>query len=162
MRKDVYVQSGNEKKITSLRIHHLLCIPLFEGEGYSDGFIRNMAGIIRMLEANADQLLVAVDGPDIICKGCPNLEEDGICADSRLPQNISMHGGDKIPRCGVDKKDAELAKHMGLVPGCRYTFREMMDTAREKVTKEIFEESCGNCRWYRRGLCSYEKWSAAF
>ncbi|MDO5541293.1 MAG: DUF1284 domain-containing protein [Eubacteriales bacterium] len=162
MVKDVHVQSRAGEVTKSLRIHHLLCIPLFVGEGYSGGFSRNMAAVIRTLKDNADQPLAAAAGPDMICRGCPNLEEDGICVNSRLIKETSVHGNDKSLLCGVDKKDMELAKHVGITPGCSYTFREMMEMAREKVTKEIFEESCGNCQWYLRGLCSYEKWSDAF
>lgn len=157
------IQMQRERKeISRLRIHHLLCIPLFVGEGYSDGFSRNMADIIRLLKENADQPLAAAAGPDMICRECPNLEKNGVCANGRSAKKNSVHGKDKDMLCGVDKKDAELAKHLGITPGCVYTFREMMDMAREKITKEIFEESCGNCRWYRQGLCSYEKWSDAF
>ena len=34
-----------------LRFHHLLCLPLFQGKGYSDGFSVNMQSVKDRLES---------------------------------------------------------------------------------------------------------------
>lgn len=136
-----------EKEIRSLRIHHLLCIPLFVGEGYSDAFSKNMTRIIQLLKREADAPLRAVCGPDMICAGCPNLKKDGSCGNSTNNQ--------------VVQKDTHLAELFGIRSGESYTFQRLLKMAQENLTEEEFEASCGNCEWYRQGLCSYEKWALA-
>ncbi|EET61232.1 hypothetical protein BRYFOR_06877 [Marvinbryantia formatexigens DSM 14469] len=126
-----------------LRIHHLLCIPLFVGYGYSDGFCRNMENMIGMLEAHQDEPLNAVCAPDIICAGCPNLTAENTCRTSGMQ---------------VEKKDAALAEALGIEQGQVYTYRRLKKLAAQKLTEEIFTGSCKNCQWYAKGLCSFEKW----
>lgn len=127
----------------SLRIHHLLCIPLFVGHGYSGSFCENMAHMIRRLEENQDAPLTAVCGADMICAGCPNLTAEGACKSSGVQ---------------VEQKDAALAECFDIKPGCVYTYRTLRRMAAEKLTGEIFDGSCKNCEWYAQGLCSYEAW----
>lgn len=131
-------------QIRTLRIHHLLCIPLFAGEGYNDSFCANMTGVIRLLRKECDAPLTAVCAPDMICAGCPNLREDGSCGNSANNQ--------------VVQKDARLAEALQIKAGETYTFRTLLELAQKNLTKEMFENSCANCEWYRKGLCSYEKW----
>ena len=126
-----------------LRIHHLLCIPLFAGYGYSDGFCENMEKMISMLETQADEPLEAVCAPDVICAGCPNLTAENTCQTSGMQ---------------AEKKDAALAEALGIRPGESYTYRGLKELAAQKLTEEIFTGSCKNCQWYAKGLCSYKKW----
>lgn len=126
-----------------LRIHHLLCIPLFVGYGYSDGFCENMEKMIGILEEQADEPLEAVCALDIICAGCPNLTGENTC----------RSGGAR-----VEQKDHALAEALGIQPGQSYTYRELKTLASQRLTEEIFTNSCQNCEWYAKGLCSYEKW----
>lgn len=130
-----------------LRVHHLLCIPLFVGEGYSGTFCENMARVIKNLEESGEEPVTVVCGADDICAGCPNLTGDGNC------RNISSHG------ITVVEKDQSLAAQLGIAPGKDYTYQELKRAALEKLTREMFEDSCGRCRWYAGGLCSYEKWT---
>ena len=115
-----------------LRIHHLLCIPLFAGYGYSDGFCENMEKMISMLETQADEPLEAVCAPDVICAGCPNLTAENTCQTSGMQ---------------VEKKDAALAEALGIRPGESYTYRGLKELAAQKLTEEIFTGSCKNCQW---------------
>ncbi len=55
----------------SIRPHHLLCLQFFEGKGYSDDFVRQMAEIHRTLNKENPQINI-VEGVDDICKKCPN------------------------------------------------------------------------------------------
>lgn len=126
-----------------LRVHHLLCIPLFRGYGYSDGFCKNMESMIHTLERNIDEPLYAVCSPDIICAGCPNL----------TPQNTCRTSG-----VSVQKKDRALAEALGIIPGQKYTYRGLKAIAAKNLTEEIFVDSCKNCEWYAKGLCSFAKW----
>lgn len=120
-----------------------------------------MTAMIKLLRENAEEPLQAVCGWDIICEGCPNLMKDGSCSNSapakkekekRLPEGM---------RCGVDEKDAALARELKITPGQIYTYRELTEIAKWRLTKEIFDSSCSNCQWYQQGLCSFEKWRAS-
>lgn len=143
----MYAKDGkqNMKDEKKLRIHHLLCIPLFKGAGYSGAFCENMTEVIQKLKADRKQPLTAVTGPDVICEGCPNRMENGGCKNS-------------AKGTGVSKKDARLAENMQIEEGNVYSFFELLKMAKERMTKEIFEASCKNCEWYGKGLCSFELW----
>ena len=60
-----------------LRVHHILCAPLFIGKGYSREFVKNMTQIVSEIEKNATIRLQTA--PDVICSACPNLK-DGQCS----------------------------------------------------------------------------------
>lgn len=126
-----------------LRVHHLLCIPLFRGEGYSDAFSRNMTEKIEWLQCHTQEKLKLICSPDMICEKCPNLTPEGTC------------------RCSgnqVAVKDRDLCSRLGLSEHGAYTYQELRDVFQEKLTKEIFEASCGKCEWYAKGLCSFQAW----
>jgi len=131
-------------EMDTLRIHHLLCIPLFVGEGYSDAFSENMTRIIQQLKEGEPSSLRTICAPDMICAGCPNLRKDGSCGNSKNNQ--------------VVQKDLHLAKVLEIKIDRHYTFQTLLHMAQEKLTKQIFDESCEKCEWYIQGLCSYEKW----
>jgi len=58
-----------------IRYHHLLCIPRFEGKGYSKEFCDNMEAVKKSF-LNGDYELT--EGTDDVCCYCPNLI-DGKC-----------------------------------------------------------------------------------
>lgn len=124
----------------ALRVHHLLCIPLFRGSGYSDAFSRNMEEQIKWFMAHADEEILLVCGPDGICQKCPNLKEETFCREA----------DDK-----VTEKDRRLCEALHLEEG-GYTFHTLMAAAAERVTEQIFTESCKNCEWRKQGLCSWQ------
>ena len=125
-----------------LRVHHLLCIPLFQGYGYSDSFSRNMEAQIEYLKAHADEKISLVCAPDMICERCPNLKDGKFCRES----------GDR-----VREKDRRLYESLGLEGEC-FTFRLLLQRAENAVTETVFLESCQDCEWRERGLCSWEKY----
>lgn len=120
-----------------LRVHHILCAPLFVGKGYSEAFVRNMAGIVQGIEENASITLQTT--PDVICAECPNLV-GGKC---RLDGNH------------VVSKDEDLLHKLSIAPAIERPAKEVFTEIAQSITEEIFEESCHNCNWYRQGLCSY-------
>ncbi len=128
-----------------LRVHHILCLPLFMGEGYSDSFSKNMAERKRWLEQHPDEKLRAVCRPDRICTECPNLimAGDGYC------RNGDNHAA---------VKDRTLLKLLELQEESLYSWKELLETAVCHVRKADFDATCRNCQWYKEGLCSYEKW----
>src|SRR5207245_9501253 len=57
--------------------HTLLCLQGFGGEGYSHGFIENMAALHRELNENPDRWVEVVEAPDAVCAACPHLAPPG-------------------------------------------------------------------------------------
>ena len=120
-----------------LRVHHILCAPLFIGKGYSREFVKNMTKIVSEIEKNATIRLQTA--PDVICSACPNLK-DGQCS---LDCNH------------VVSKDEELLGRLELNVTENKSAKELFSEIAGKMTEEIFEESCHNCSWYQQGLCNY-------
>ena len=133
---------GKEQQMR-LRVHHLLCIPLYVGHGYGDAFCQNMERVIEKLKEGRDELLTVVCEADMICEGCPNLTEYGVC---------------RMGGTSVEEKDRRLAENLGIQPKRQYTCAQLFEIARKKLNGQIFETSCRNCEWFGKGLCTYEKW----
>ncbi|MCI7813168.1 MAG: DUF1284 domain-containing protein [Lachnospiraceae bacterium] len=127
-----------------LRVHHLLCIPLYQGSGYSTPFCDNMEQMIGEL-SDPKKKVGLVCEPDMICQGCPNLTSQNTCRDE------NNH---------VAFKDRKLLRDLNLeeTEGEEKSFSEWITLVKKNMTKEIFEASCRNCRWFQEGLCSYEAW----
>lgn len=66
----------NNRKI-KIRYHHLMCIPRYIGEGYSEAFCKNLEKIKNNLKNNN---YILVDCCDDVCTYCPN-NIDGKCKD---------------------------------------------------------------------------------
>jgi hypothetical protein len=125
------------------RVHHILCTVLYRGEGYSGTFCDNMTQKVQELKADQEEPLMLVTDPDMICTRCPNRTPDDTCVDDK------NH---------VKSKDLELLELFGLKENQLYSYRELLQCAEKKLDKENFLKSCGRCRWYQQGLCSYEEW----
>lgn len=134
------------KEDRTLRVHHLLCIPLFRGAGYSGEFAENMTAKIRELKANPFEKVRLVCSPDMICEKCPNRNPDNTCGSD------GNH---------VAVKDRELLPLFGLEEGESYPVEFLFRRARERLTQEEFDASCQNCEWYREGYCSFEEYQKA-
>lgn len=52
-----------------IRYHHLLCLPRFEGKGYSADFCKNMANVKKRYN---NEKITLVEHCDEICSHCPN------------------------------------------------------------------------------------------
>jgi hypothetical protein len=129
--------------VLRLRVHHLLCCPLFSGHGYSEAFAGNMTGVIGRLRKNCRVRLT--DGPDEICAACPNLQKKGRPAGD---------GSCLLDRNNVTEKDRRLAAALALNLTEIRTASELFAVIRDRLTPEIFAASCHSCRWYREGLCN--------
>lgn len=127
-----------------LRVHHLLCIPMYRGNGYSDEFCRNMQEMIAALKEPGTEVRL-VCGPDVICSSCPNLTEENTCRDDSNR---------------VVRKDDYLAEALKLNEAGRRTFTGYEQWVGRHITEEIFHEACRTCRWLKEGLCSFDKLKA--
>lgn len=126
----------------TFRVHHILCTALYTGLGYSGDFCENMTAIVERLRKNPEEPLLLAAEPDMICEHCPNQTGTGTCS---MDENH------------VVIKDELLLKKLEWKTGEYYTYRQLCRQASHKITREIFEDSCQSCQWYRQGFCTYEK-----
>jgi hypothetical protein len=118
-----------------LRAHHLICLRLFRGQGYSATFVENLeATLARARSAGA----IVIEGVDDICSACPGLV-DGRCA--------WAPGSDEEVR----RLDALALRLLGRAP------LDAIDwTAIEGDVLEALPEwdagACPSCEW--RAVCS--------
>src|SRR5712692_7447054 len=68
---------ANDDGAVRIRGHTLLCLQGFRGEGYSAGFIENMAALHQDLNENPDRWVEVVEAPDTFCAACPHLAPAG-------------------------------------------------------------------------------------
>lgn len=130
-----------KEEIKNFRVHHILCTNLYRGLGYDGDFCVNMTMVVTSLKDNPNQRLRLVSEPDWICGNCPNLTEKRTCRDD------SNH---------VKLKDQKLLEPLHLQEENTYTYQELREHARTYLSKEVFEESCKNCKWYKERICKYE------
>src|SRR2546425_9835226 len=95
-----------------IRGHTLLCLQGFRGEGYSAGFIDNMAALHRDLNENPDRWVEVVEAPDAFCAACPHLAPAG-CSLSGAPSEE-----------GMQAQDRHVLALLGLPPGTRVRSEE--------------------------------------
>lgn len=117
--------SVKRETIVQLRPHHGLCLGFFEGYGYSDGFSRSMAAVLKGLRA--DTVIRLVEGHDCICKNCPNRV-------TACP-NAALYDGRVLRLCGLKS-------------GEKLTWKEFQKRIQECVTGAgKLADVCGNCKW---------------
>lgn len=133
----------NSKKFF-LRFHHLLCLPLFEGKGYSDDFSLNMASIKEKAESTEEEIEFICDF-DSICAGCPNKSDKGCLLNEESEENI-------------EEKDRYIADLLGVENGFAAKYKSALSLALKQINGEEFEKICGQCRWCKAGICGFEKW----
>ncbi len=124
-----------------LRPHHLLCMRLFKGEGYSDEFACNMQSCIDVLTKYPLQKFELVHGCDDICLQCPNLNDVFQCSQGN--ENVLQ-------------KDLFVLRTLNLNVAGNYSYSEINDRILREMTSADFKKCCSTCRWYEAGLCSYD------
>lgn len=147
--KDALTEGGGQPLV--LRGHHMLCMQLFRGEGYSDGFSRGMTSVIERIRNNPSGKLKLIRQPDEICTNCPNLVNGNQCS---------------LSNQDVVEKDEGVFRALGFAEEKQeetiYSYEELYQLLRRNMTKAAFEEICGTCRWHKAGLCSWELLSESF
>jgi uncharacterized protein len=124
-----------------IRGHTLLCLQGFRGEGYSAGFIENMAALHRDLNENPDRWVEVVEAPDTFCAACPHLATVG----------CSLNGARSEE--GMQAQDRHVLELLGLQPGTRVRWREVLERVRASVKGSDLPGICGSCRWLPLGYC---------
>src|SRR5207253_6043060 len=120
-----------------IRGHTLLCLQGFRGEGYSAGFIENMAALHRDLHENPDRWVEVVEAPDTFCAACPHLAPAGCSLNSARSEE------------GMQAQDRHVLELLGLQPGTRVRWREVLERIRASVKGSDLPGICGSCRGFR-------------
>lgn len=79
-------------------------------------------------------------GSDDLCAACPHRMEGGGCA---------------LGTADVARRDEAAFSALGQVPEKALTFSQIGEKLRE-IEKQQWESVCKDCRWQRKGLCSWE------
>ena len=134
-------QSSSYHDPIRIRAHTLLCLQGFRGEGYSAGFVENMAAIHQRLTNDPSQWVEVIATPDALCGACPHL----------APSGCSLHGEGSEPV--MQMQDRDVLARLGLHEGDRMTWAEILNRIRTSLAGENLTDICGSCRWLSLGYC---------
>lgn len=116
----------------SLRAHHLVCLQSFQGKGYDDAFVSHASGLLDRLLDNAERKIITVANKcDDLCEFCPN-NWNGKCEDEQK----------------IAALDDCYAKLLEVSFGDVVSFLEARRKIAERISKEQFEQICGDCKWH--------------
>lgn len=118
-----------------LRPHHLLCTQGYEGKGYSEKFVRNMDEKIEILRNHKGYKVHISTEVDDICICCPH--NNGTSCNSLEKVRIM---------------DDKVCKYFNL-ENKTYVYEELVKKIKLEITKDIMEDICGDCAWYKYGMC---------
>lgn len=159
----------------ALRAHHLLCIPQYQGSGYSEAFCLQMDNVIKMLQEHRRKL-VLLCRPDMLCMYCPNLMQENtylphlhkegdageLLAEQEVGNSRKNGGGHCEKETEIIRKDRTLLEGLHIKEGAAYDAEEIKKSVRQYMTQKLFDRACGDCEWLRRGFCSYGLWKEKF
>ena len=130
----------NGSKFISIRAHHLLCIQGFQGYGYDQDFIDNLAEVIEKIKSKPELNIKIIDECDDICSVCPH-NRSGECR-KEPDSNIK-----------IKEMDNNVLNTLGLEDGSELTARDIFEfvNKRYKSRKEV-EKICGDCDWVNECL----------
>ncbi len=123
-----------------IRGHHLLCLPGYQGFGYTEEHVAHMWQVREQLWTHLDTVVEVLDSPDTMCQVCPHLR-DGGCV---------IEPGDEV---WVSRRDRRALSLLGLKAGQRLTWGEVLGRIRERVDEAKLARACGKCRWFPQGYC---------
>lgn len=149
-----------------LRAHHLLCIPMYQGHGYSEEFCAHMEKVIEKIRTTTEPIR-PLASPDEVCTHCPNLQPPvseqessrDMKPESELQVLRNRYCEHEMQTSG---KDLRLLESFGLCCGREYGREELKQTVLAHMTEETFHASCGKCDWLKQGLCSFWLWQDNF
>ncbi|ACV25331.1 DUF1284 domain-containing protein [Methanocaldococcus fervens] len=121
------------KNILKIRAHHLLCMQGFQGYGYSEEFIKNMAKIVEVIDLNPEIEVIAKC--DVICSYCP----------------YNING--KCQKGKVEDMDLKVLKKLNLKEGSRVRAKDLISLVNERF-ENFYDvlDVCGDCEWKSKCL----------
>ncbi|MGQ9824570.1 MAG: DUF1284 domain-containing protein [Desulfotomaculales bacterium] len=114
-----------------LRVHHLVCLQFFRGEGYGREFVQNLENVVARAGQGEEIRIVA--GPDDVCRVCPHL----------LGERCAHKEGSDAE---IRKLDREALRYLGAAEGETVSWPKV----RERVwdaPPEWFAAFCAGCDW---------------
>ena len=124
-----------------VRAHTLLCLQGFRGDGYSAGFVENMAAIHQRLAGDPSQWIEIIAAPDAMCGACPHV----------LTTGCSLHGAGSED--AMQAQDRNVLARLDVHEGDHLTWAEILDRIRASLTGASLTNICGQCRWLSLGYC---------
>ena len=119
-----------------LRGHHLLCLKGFQGYGYDEDFVENMAKV-NSIRKQDFTIISLTDEADDLCSHCPNLKNNKC--------NSEEHNET------IRQMDSEVLKKLD--PSKEYDSIELFEKIDEIFdSKESVSEICFNCMWHEKCL----------
>ncbi len=119
-----------------LRGHHLLCILGFQGYGYSEDFILNMARINELRKSDKTTIKL-INRPDDICSACPNLKDD-VCENKMQNENIVKMDNEVLSQFNINQE---------------YNAIDLFNEVVLKFnTLKSVENICNDCKWAEKCL----------
>lgn len=112
-----------------LRPHHLVCLTLFRGKGYSPDFTRNVRRMLREIRRGA--LIELVEGCDDVCSKCPYIKDN----------KCMKHESSEVE---VREMDLGWLRELGLNYGDKL---RTLEVAKEKATPINLQSICRKCEW---------------
>ena len=119
-----------------LRGHHLLCLKGFQGYGYDEAFVENMAEINSKRKLKKTTITLT-DSADDICKACPNLKNN-LCKDMLHNENIVQMDREVLKKLDIEKEQNSLELFEKI---------DNIFNSQESVSK-----ICFNCLWHDKCL----------
>lgn len=132
---------GDPSSPVRLRAHTLLCLQGFRGEGYSPGFVDNLARIHRDLNEHPERWVQVVEEPDTVCAACPHRAQSG-CTLNGEGFEQEMQAQDRL-----------VLARLGLQAGAVVQWREILARIAGSIAGADLPEICGQCRWLPLGYC---------
>jgi hypothetical protein len=114
----------------ALRGHHLICLHFFNGEGYSQEFVRNLEATLKKTEYSPVEIC---SGADEICMKCPYLKDNACHYDKNAEEEIRA----------IDSKALEL---LNLSAGGRAAWNDIRNAV-PGIFIQWHGSCCKSCDW---------------
>ncbi len=131
----------DENPATRLRGHTLLCLQGFRGLGYSPAFVENLTAISRHLADAPSTQIEVIAGSDAVCAACPHQVESACVLNGPHSEQP------------MQDQDLDVLGRLGLQPGDRIPWRDILKRIGERLSGEDLPTICGQCRWLSLGYC---------
>lgn len=117
----------------TLRGHHLLCLPKFQGQGYNAAFTENMAVIQKSIIGNSEQRVCVVDYCDDICTHCPHHHQQRCVLNNNDPEIIA--------------RDRRVLSLLGIEVGAILSYCQLQQKLAVALSNLSLAVICGDCGW---------------
>jgi hypothetical protein len=125
-----------------VRGHTLLCLQGFRGEGYSVGFVENLAAIHQALRDVPTQVVEVRDEPDAVCGACPH----------HIGAGCTLNGPGS--ETAMRAQDRDVLSRLDLRAGMQLPWSDILDRIRARIAGSDLFDICGQCRWLPLGYCA--------